>query len=179
MLSFAWKHKYPLQRSAFTYCDDEQPSRLDFAKERFGGPFTTEQVEDVKILLRIVLILLAIGPTFSMDQLISSVIMVFISLHIGSIPRSVQQCPVEYFVTNAGILLFPIYVWIIFSLLGSRVPKILTRIGCALVVYFIGTLSVLAVDSIGHHLKKKIDETYCIIFTMIQWFHPSVCTGLS
>ena len=48
VLNFARKHKYPLKRSAFTYCDDERPSRIDFSKERYGGPFTTEQVEDVK-----------------------------------------------------------------------------------------------------------------------------------
>ena len=181
VLSFAWKHKYPLQRSAFTYCDDEQPSKLDFAKERFGGPFTTEQVEDVKILLRIVLILLAIGPTFSMDQLINNFIMVFVSLHIGSISQSVQQYPMEYFVTNAGILhyavstlLFPIYVWIIFSLLGSRVPKMLTRIGCGLIMYFIGVLSVLAVDLIGHHLNKKTDEIYCIMYVYDVSLIPSL-----
>ena len=47
VLNFVRKHKYPLQRSAFTYCDDERPLRLDFAKERFGGPFSTEQVENV------------------------------------------------------------------------------------------------------------------------------------
>ena len=41
VVDFARKHKYPLQRSAFTYCDNYVPSRLDFAKERFGGPFTT------------------------------------------------------------------------------------------------------------------------------------------
>ena len=39
VLSFARKHKFPLSRSAFTFSDDERPSRLDFAKERFGGPF--------------------------------------------------------------------------------------------------------------------------------------------
>ena len=62
VLHYARKHKYPLQRSAFTYCDDERPSRIDFAKERYGGPFTTEQVEDVKTLLRIFLVLIALGP---------------------------------------------------------------------------------------------------------------------
>ena len=67
VLQFARKYKYPLHRSAFTYCDDYRHSRLDFAKERFGGPFSTEQVEDVKTLLKVVLILLAIGPVFSMD----------------------------------------------------------------------------------------------------------------
>ena len=34
--------------SAFTYCEDELPSRMDLGKEKYGGPFTTEPVEDVK-----------------------------------------------------------------------------------------------------------------------------------
>ena len=54
-------HKHPLQRSAFTFSENYIPSRLDFAKERFGGQFTTEQVENVKIFLRILLILFALG----------------------------------------------------------------------------------------------------------------------
>lgn len=58
VLNFVRKHKYPLQRSAFTYCDDEEPSRIDFAKERYGRPFSTEQVEDVKTLFRILALLL-------------------------------------------------------------------------------------------------------------------------
>ena len=57
VLRFAWKNSYPLQRSAFTYCDDERPSRLDFAKERFGGPFSTEQVEDWSMVRRAHLVL--------------------------------------------------------------------------------------------------------------------------
>ena len=45
---FAYQHKVPLRRSAFTYCDDEFPSRIDFGKRKYGGPFTTKEVEDVK-----------------------------------------------------------------------------------------------------------------------------------
>ena len=48
VIDFARKHEYPLQRSAFTFADNYIPSRLDFAKERYGGPFTTEQVENVE-----------------------------------------------------------------------------------------------------------------------------------
>ena len=51
VLSFTRKHKFPHSCSAFTFSDDERPSRLDFAKERFGGPFTTEQAEDTKSLI--------------------------------------------------------------------------------------------------------------------------------
>ena len=44
---FALKHSRPLRRSAFTFGEDE-PSRFDLAKERYGGPFTTVTVENVK-----------------------------------------------------------------------------------------------------------------------------------
>ena len=67
VLNFARKHKYPIRRSAFTYCDDELPSRIDFAMERFGGPFTTEQVEDVKTFLRMLLVFVVLGPVFVLD----------------------------------------------------------------------------------------------------------------
>ena len=53
VVKFAIKNKHPRSRSAFTYCEDELPSRLDLGKHKYGGPFTTEQVEDVKTFLRL------------------------------------------------------------------------------------------------------------------------------
>ena len=38
VLNYPRKNKYPQRRSAFTYLDEEQPSRLDYGKEKFGGP---------------------------------------------------------------------------------------------------------------------------------------------
>ena len=53
VIKYAVRNKHPRQRSAFTYCEDELPSRIDFGKSKYGGPFTTEQVEDVKTFLRV------------------------------------------------------------------------------------------------------------------------------
>ena len=53
VVKYAIKNKHPRCRSAFTYCEDELPSRIDFGKNKYGGPFTTEQVEDVKTFLRL------------------------------------------------------------------------------------------------------------------------------
>ncbi len=53
VLKFAAKHKAPLNRSALTYWEEDIPSRLDLGKSRYGGPFTTEQVEDVKTVFRV------------------------------------------------------------------------------------------------------------------------------
>ena len=56
VLKFAAKHKAPLNRSAFTYWEEDIPSRIDLGKSKYGGPFTTEQVEDVKTVLRLLVI---------------------------------------------------------------------------------------------------------------------------
>ena len=53
VLKFAAKHKAPLNRSALTYWEEDVPSRMDLGKLRYGGPYTTEQVEDVKTILRL------------------------------------------------------------------------------------------------------------------------------
>ena len=57
VIKYAIKNKHPRYRSAFTYCEDELPSRIDFGKSKYGGPFTTEQVEDVKTFLRLLVII--------------------------------------------------------------------------------------------------------------------------
>ena len=52
VIRYAITQKKPVRRSAFTY-GEFPPSRLDLGKERYGGPFTTVQVEDVKSFLYI------------------------------------------------------------------------------------------------------------------------------
>ena len=64
VVSYAIKHKHPECRSAFTYCEDEPPSRMDFGKSKYGGPFTTEQVEDVKTFVRFIVVILVGTVTF-------------------------------------------------------------------------------------------------------------------
>ena len=56
VLMYAYRHKHPENRSAFTYWETKLPSRIDLGKGKYGGPFTEGEVEDVKIFLRIVAI---------------------------------------------------------------------------------------------------------------------------
>ena len=60
VLKFAWKNRYPLNHSSFTYCEENTPSRLDLGKEQHGGPFTTEEVEDIKTFLRLIPLLMSL-----------------------------------------------------------------------------------------------------------------------
>lgn len=55
VVKYAMRNKHPRQRSAFTFHGkDDLPSRIDFGKLKYGGPFTTEQIEDVKTFFRII-----------------------------------------------------------------------------------------------------------------------------
>ena len=60
MLNYVCKTKYPESRSALTYFDEEAPSRLDYGKDKFGGPFTEEEVGNVKTILRLLPVFLSL-----------------------------------------------------------------------------------------------------------------------
>ena len=57
VLKYAYHHKYPVRRSALSYYQNTYPSRIDFGKVQYGGPFTNEQVEDTKTVLRLLVLL--------------------------------------------------------------------------------------------------------------------------
>ena len=45
VLHYAAKNRYPQRQGALSSWEHEDHSRMDIAKERYGGPFTSEQVE--------------------------------------------------------------------------------------------------------------------------------------
>ena len=155
ILVFAWKHKYPLQRSAFTYCDDDIPSRLDFCKKNFGGPYSTEQVENVKTFFRIFFVLLAIGPVFVLNMAKDFYGLPLISTHIAHKGR--KFCDIKFIFLESGALKYitsavavPVYIALTFSCLKRRRPSILTRLGIGMFLFLAGVLSILITDIIGH-----------------------------
>ena len=107
VLKFAKQHKYPVNRSAFTYCEDEIPSRIDLGKSKYGGPFTTEEVEDVKTFFRILLVLIVIYANAIPIFLVNAV-------HFSTIKR---VCIAELSKSYAGFFMaaiFLIYEYIVY-----------------------------------------------------------------
>ena len=172
VLNFARKHKYPLYRSAFTYADDEEPSRIDFAKERYGGPFTTEQVEDVKTFLRILVVLLALGLLFVLDIPASFFVSILFGLHAGDHSAiSNQACSGRFILLGKGstnnlvtVLIFPAYITIVFSVLSRRIPLIFSRLTVAVIVYLLGIVSMFSIDFAGHITAEEPsgNDTMCM-----------------
>ena len=110
-MKFAIQHKNLVRRSAFTYCENRCPSRMDFGKQRYGGPFTTEEVEDVKVLFKV---LLSLSPTFFLDLCATTIT----SDHPTKLPA-------DYFVNDTVRIVFLEY---------GVLSQLLTVICCPLVI---------------------------------------------
>ena len=158
VLNYVRKNKYPRRRSAFTFSDHFIPSRMDFAKKRFGGPFRSEEVEDVKTLFRILLILLTLVPVHFLQVPASLFVFPLLGHHAGLRTKvSATHCTVAWMLFENGSMLsitstccFPIYIWVIFSLLQRRIPKIFTRLKFGIVLFLLGIFSMLIIDIAGH-----------------------------
>ena len=180
ILKFARKHKYPLQRSAFTYADDSIPSRLDFAKERYGGLFTTEQVENIKTFFRMLLVLLSMGPVFMLEVPGSYLLFPLFGIHtfhnykhMGKQFCSISEHTWEIIFVSSGtlmsflstVILFPSYIFAIFYVLRNKAIRLFSRVRFGIVLCLLGVmrLSLLCVDLIGHSLKSNTsNHTQCM-----------------
>ena len=156
VLDYARRNSQPTFRSAFTY-GEAPPSRLDLAKERYGGPFTTEQVEDVKSFGRILLILVSLFGLLLTDD---------ISTHFTHIPS------IGYLVTLVGI---PLYMIVLYPFLSQRMPSILKKMGAGL-VFAVGSLTFqLVLNFISHCFESSDKEYVSISLTLLS----QICGGLS
>ena len=151
VLNFARKHRYALQRSAYTYSDDYIPTRIDFAKERYGGPFSTEEIENVKTLARIILLLLSLGPIYLLHVPASQYIFPLYAYHTyASLTKWTTLVKDGLLISLTSTCLFPIYIWLVYSLLRKRMPKMLLRLGIGIILSLLGVVSMLIIDLVGH-----------------------------
>ena len=164
---YAMKTKHPQRRSAFTYCEDEMPSRLDFGKRKYGGPFTTEQVEDVKMFFKLLGIIIIIGGVFGMTDEKT------FKLHSLVQPAhnitSFRQCSLRYIFTETYYITVAILIPVNELFIHPLFHRCLPHFGCFSRVFFgvvlhIGRYSLLvALDF--------IDRNYTNVFTIIQCPH--------
>ena len=138
VLNYARKHKYPERRSALTYWEEDYPSRIDLGKDKYGGPFTVEQVEDVKTVLRLIPLLIMgsayVIPATGVYSLSTSVdlFIQFVSLE-GNI-----------YVIGIGLLStlgLPTYHFLVYPVFYNSIPSMLRRIGLG---FFLMMLSILS-----------------------------------
>ena len=150
VLKFAAKHKAPVNRSALTYWEEDIPSRVDLGKSKYGGPFTTEQVEDVKTFLK----LLAVSVPFVFILLSLCLLVrkpVYMFSHIMSPYSSVV---LHYFTYNGYwcvIIGTLVYEFVIYPFVRNKLPSILRRIGAASFVVIVLSIVSLVVSIVCHY----------------------------
>ena len=135
VISYAVKNKYPRHRSAFTYCENTIPSRIDLAMSKYGGPFAEEEVNDVKTFGKLLLTL----PAFAFGCVMYYGIIIIISSIAETGCMKNYPVVVTYFsVIAIGIPLF----------LLIRQSKLLMRLKSVhfiLLGYFIMNLSTVSI----------------------------------
>ena len=132
VLNYARKNKYPRNRSALTYWEEDYPSRLDLGKDKYGGPFSEEQVEDVKTVLTLIPLLISIvGVDYPEDSFL--------------LPKKTSQfilCCINndllYF--SVGVVLILLYHLLIYPCFYKFIPSMLKRIGLGLIIALLTTL---------------------------------------
>ncbi len=162
---FAIKHKKPIRRSAFTYCDDERPSRLDFGKQRYGGPFTTEQVEDVKVMINIVIVLIAVCPYFLLEFTGNTVLAQY--RHHKELYNS--NFLHRMILKNATLSSFIVTIFILFFIVIIRPFKcnytvsILKRIGASLIIAIFMQLIMIVCGIISRDKHYSLGDSCLIV----------------
>ena len=176
---FARQHKIPVHRSAFTYCEDEIPTGLDLGKEKYGGPFSTEHVEDVKVFYGILKVLFSFGAVFFLDFAASSVLP-FYALHTSyeyddyfnySVPdlKFSGRIP-EQILLNCGLLsplliaiCLPLYLCLLRPFISQYVPGMLKRMGLGMILSLMSLLTSFAMDTAAHmHLLGDNGVDMCM-----------------
>ena len=166
VLKFAKDHTNPIRHSAFTYCEDKLPSRLDLGKEKYGGPFTTEQVEDVKAFLGILRVLITLAPIMMVDFSIEGI--------LGRFASHLDEKVLEYLTDDVNdhgfqvdtltplmiTFLIPIYLCFLWPFIQNFIPGMLQRIGLGMVFILFSILCTSVMDAYGHIVHANVTTCF-------------------
>ena len=125
VLNYAWKHKYPERRSALTYWEEDIPSRIDLGMSKYGGPFTVEEVENVKTFFRLLPVLIC-GGGCSAGILNDW----YNLLDDEALLEILKPAPFYSYLTQLLIfsLSIPIYQFLLYPLFYNYIPTMFNRI---------------------------------------------------
>ena len=145
VLCYARKHKYPENRSALTYWEEEAPSRIDLGKDKYGGPFTEEEVEDVKTVFRMLPVFIGfIVLNLSNDYY-------WFADKSFTLPTCLAVTDSQY--RFCSVILMLVYLFFIRVCFYKYIPSMLTRMSVGIFLAFIVIISkgIIFVIERSHH----------------------------
>ena len=166
VLCYARKHKYPENRSALTYWEEEAPSRLDLGKDKYGGPFTVEEVEDTKTVFRMLPLFIAVISFASTDEVYH---WIFLGMHNSGPISCLLSTQFINFLTSSLLLLF--YLSIIKVCCNKYIPGILKLIACGQIFALLTQISKFAIMHFFQDHETSISPFSSKILLLPQVFH--------
>ena len=165
VLKYAIKHKHPRMRSAFTYWDDKPYSRIDLGKAKYGGPFTTEQVEDVKIFFRIIAIIFLSSLFISLSY--SALAAYSLTDQYVFSQVAVPQCLKQTFISRVGLITiaigFPLCEFLCHTCVCRLCFKvrIISKIALGMIAVLVSLTSVTVIEAIKElHYGTNCTSSY-------------------
>ena len=157
IIKFARTHKFPRRRSALTYWEEEIPTGIDLAKHRYGGPFTTEQVEDVRSFCRILLVLASWTISWAVysglngtTAQITNHLQQGYNVLVTNGRSCYETAIVDNIVIMVVIIVVPVYHFIVQPIFYNCIPKMLKKMGIGMFLLIPAALCPLVIDIRGH-----------------------------
>ena len=181
VLKYSWYHKAPERRSALTYWENKAPSRMDFGKIKYGGPFLEEDVESVKTFWRIVAVLLSTFGFFIPYYPTVTGVLTYTNLFEGatSTLSGYGSFALWQAFDSQIILLIPVLELIIIPLF----PKIeyfllnpLRGIGFCYILILIALISMIVLNTVGHFIAPGDN---IIQLSFLYYSIPLLFSGLA
>ena len=163
VLNYARKHKFPERRSAFTYWEEECPSRLDLGKDKYGGPFTFEEVENVKTVLNLFPLISCILPTIAY----------YGEATYDTSPILKHNTDLRLWISISWSVLvtcfLPAYQFFIYPIFYSYIPGMLRRIGGGMFLVLFTQAINLVVDMFveGHSTNNESEPVTISCLTLV------------
>ena len=169
-------NKYPRNRSAMTYWENEVPKRIDFAKNKYGGPYSHEDVENVKTFFRILAVLAALSFfLMSSDPFITGITNFVAQFKDGE--NNNAQFAVWYIGDSTILLVVPLLQFIILPLF----PKLeyflinpLKGLGVAMICLILSILSLFIIDLVPRLLTHGHNQGHIDCFLTWSPGDPTV-----
>ena len=152
VLNFARKHKYPINRSSLTYWEQDSPSRINLGMRKYGGPFTEEEVDNVKTALG--LIVFAFLSTCVTS--ISNPLSVFQLQHMVVKDRVLtcffrNELVIQGLEATIGVPLYHLILKPVLHKLFRRCKMTMLKLeGVGFVLTVIGIIGMMIIETVGH-----------------------------